>query len=105
MCKFRDTNGNGMRTDTAGGGRHTEGRRALQRAVGRDRERKARWELRGRGSGAEGTVGERNNNHNNNNNNNNKDRNTERNKKNEGHHSGEKKRKMSQEEDAWTIDT
>ena len=27
-----------MRTDTAGGGRHTEGRRALQRAVGRDRE-------------------------------------------------------------------
>ena len=28
-----------MRTQPAGGGRHTEGRRALQRAVGRDRER------------------------------------------------------------------
>jgi hypothetical protein len=56
-----------MRTDTAGGGRHTEGRRALQRAVGRDRERErererdreraARWEMRGRGSGSNGLWG------------------------------------------------
>ena len=33
------------------------------------------------------------------------DRSTERNKKNEGQHSGENKRKMAQEEDAWTIAT
>jgi hypothetical protein len=56
-----------MRTDTAGGGRHTEGRRALQRAVGRDREREiererervreARCELRGRGRGSMGLWG------------------------------------------------
>jgi len=32
LCKFRDKDGNCMRTDTAGGGRHTEGRRAFQRA-------------------------------------------------------------------------
>jgi len=31
------------------------------------------------------------------------DRSTERNKKNEGQHSGENKRKMAREEDAWTI--
>jgi len=30
------------------------------------------------------------------------DRSTERNKKNEGQHSGENKRKMAREEDAWT---
>ena len=30
---------------------------------------------------------------------------TERNKKNEGQHSGENKRKMAREEDAWTIAT
>ena len=56
-----------MRTDTAGGGRHSEGRRALQRAVGRDREREiererqrvreARCELRGRGRGSMGLRG------------------------------------------------
>ena len=33
------------------------------------------------------------------------DRSTERNKKNEGQHSGENKRKMAREEDAWTIAT
>jgi len=33
------------------------------------------------------------------------DRCTERNKKNEGQHSGENKRKMTREEDAWTIAT
>ena len=62
-----------MRTDTAGGGRHTEGGRALQRAVGRDREREkvASWELSGRGSVSKGVWGERNNNNNNNKNNNN----------------------------------
>ena len=32
-------------------------------------------------------------------------RSTERNKKNEGQHSGENKRKMAREEDAWTIAT
>jgi hypothetical protein len=34
-----------------------------------------------------------------------KDRSTERNKKYEGEHRGENKRKMAQEEDAWTIAT
>ena len=33
------------------------------------------------------------------------DRSRERNKKNEGQHSGENKRKMAREEDAWTIAT
>ena len=33
------------------------------------------------------------------------DRSTERNKKNEGQHSGENKRKMAREEDAWTTAT
>ena len=33
------------------------------------------------------------------------DRSTERKKKNEGQHSGENKRKMAREEDAWTIAT
>jgi hypothetical protein len=33
------------------------------------------------------------------------DRSTERNKKNEGQHSGENKRKMAREEDAWTMAT
>ena len=45
-----------MRTDTAGGGRHTEGRRALQCAVGRDRDRGTlgdEWES----EWVEGTVG------------------------------------------------
>ena len=33
------------------------------------------------------------------------DRSTERNKKNEGQHSGENKRKMTRQEDAWRIAT
>jgi len=33
------------------------------------------------------------------------DRSTERKKKNHGHHSGENKRKMAREEDAWTVAT
>ena len=36
-----------MRTDTAGGERHTEGRRALERAVGRYGEREKQREREG----------------------------------------------------------